>query len=91
MKFSDLEFKPHPFYKMEDAVCATHFFSNGYGVSVVRFPGSYGFEDGTYEVAILKGTQEGFELCHDTELTDDVFGHCEESDVENIMNEVQSL
>jgi hypothetical protein len=92
MKFSDLEFKPHPHYK-EDGVQAKHFFPNGYGVSVVRFPGSYGFQDGLYEVAIIKVTddEDGFELCYDTPITDDVLGHRDETDIENILEEVQSL
>jgi hypothetical protein len=92
MKFSDLEFKSHPYYK-EDGVQAKHFFPNGYGVSVVRFPGSYGFQDDLYEVAILKVTddEDGFELCYDTPITEDVLGHQDETDINNILKEVQSL
>jgi hypothetical protein len=89
MKFTDLEFEPHPHYP--DGVHARYFFPNGYGVSVVKFPGSYGFQDGLYEVAIIKGTKENYEICYDTPITDDVLGHRDEQDIENILEEVQAL
>jgi len=88
MNFTDLKFEKH---KIQDGVQATHFFPNGYGVSVVRFPGSYGFEDDLYEVAILKGTQDNWEITYDTPITDDVLGHRDEQDINNILEEVQSL
>lgn len=89
IKFSDLNFQPDINYP--DGIATRHFFPNGYGVSVVRFPGSYGYEQGLYEVAVIKGIDDDFELCYDTPVTDDVMGHCDEVDVENIMKEVQAL
>jgi hypothetical protein len=92
LKFSDLEFKQHPCVDGPNAVQALHFFPNGYGVSVVRFPGSYGYGLGLYEVAVIKGTdEEDFKLCYDTPITDDVLGNLSEEDVENTIQEVQSL
>ena len=91
MKFSDLEFKNHPAVPGEDAIHALAFFSNGYGVSVVRFPGSYGYENGLYEVAVLKGNADDYDLCYDTSVTDDIMGHRDEEDVENIIEEVSAL
>ena len=90
MKFTDLNFEPHPHYK-SDGVQAKHFFPNGYGVSVVRFPGSYGYDQDLYEVAVIQGNEDDFELCYDTPITEDVLGHRDEVDVENIMEEVQAL
>lgn len=90
MKFTDLNFQPHPHYS-EDGVHAVHIFPNGYGVSVVRFPGSYGYQDGLYEVAVIKGTEDNFELCYDTPITEDVLGHRDEIDVETIIEEVAAL
>ena len=90
MKFSDLKFESHPVYK-DGGIHAKHFFDNGYGVSVVRFPGSYGFENDLYEVAILKGTPDNYELCYDTPITEDVLGHRDEIDINNILEEVQTL
>lgn len=91
MKFTDLKFVDHPVMGDNDGIQALHFFPNGYGVSVVRFPGSYGYEDQLYEVAVLKGTVDDYELCYDTNVTDGVIGLCDEIDVENIMEEVEIL
>jgi hypothetical protein len=91
MKFTDLKFKQHHNYCYYDGIEALHFFPNGYGVSVVRFPGSYGYQEGLYEVAVLKGSKENYELCYDTSVADDVMGHRDERDVEIIMEEVEAL
>lgn len=88
MKFIDLNFQPHP---IGSGIQAKHIFSNGYGVSVVRFPGSYGYEDDLYEVAVIKGSEDDYVLCYDTPITDDVMGHRDERDVEIIMEEVEAL
>ncbi len=88
MKFTDLNFEPH---YITGGIHVKHFFDNGYGVSVVRFPGSYGYEQDLYEVAVIKGTSDNFKLCYDTPIADDVMGHRDEQDIENIMEEVASL
>jgi hypothetical protein len=88
MMFTELEFTPHP---IGSGVQAIQFFPNGYGVSVVRFPGSYGYEHDLYEVAILKGTSENWSITYDTPITSDVLGHRDERDVEIIMEEVETL
>ncbi len=90
LKFTDLDFQSHPNFP-EDGIQAKHFFPNGYGVSVVRFPGSYGFYEDLYEVAVIKGNMDGYMLCYDTPITDDVLGHRDERDVEIIMEEVAAL
>ena len=92
MKFTDLEFKQHPCVPGSNAVQAIHFFPNGYGVSVVRFPGSYGYGQGLYEVAVIKGTdEEDFKLCYDTPITDDVIGYQSVEDIDNLLSQVESL
>jgi hypothetical protein len=88
MKFTDLNFQPHPSYS---GIQARHFFPNGYGVSVVTFPGSYGFREGLYEVAVIKGNEDDWDLCYDTYITDDVLGHLSEQNVEDVVLKVQSL
>lgn len=94
MKFADLEFKAH---KFEDGIHAKHEFDNGYGVSILRFnitllngevvQGSYGSLEGLYEVGITKGGK----LCYDTPIADGVIGHCDEAEVEDIMEKVSKL
>jgi hypothetical protein len=90
MKFFDLQFNPHKNYP-DTGVQAKHFFDNGYGVSVVSFPGSYGFRDGLYESAVLKGTEEDWEICYDTVLTNDVLGYQSEEEVEVLLHDVENL
>jgi hypothetical protein len=90
MKFTDLDFQPHPHYR-GDGIQAKHFFDNGYGVSVVRFPGSYGYDEGLYEVAIIKGTEDNWNICYDTVITEDVLGYQSEEEVEVLLYEVKNL
>ena len=42
-------------------------------------------------MAVLKGTVDNYDLCYDTDVTDDIVGHRDEIDVENIMEEVEML
>lgn len=64
---------------------ARMFFDNGFGVSVVSGHLFYCTEEAPYEVAVLKGTEENFRLCYDTDITDDVIGYNTEDDVTEIM------
>lgn len=79
-------------------------FKNGYGVSVVQFAyppitpgklyGSYGVNEGKYELAVTKYNGENireFELCYDTEITDDVIGHLSEEEVIEYVKKVSEL
>jgi hypothetical protein len=88
MKFSDLHFKP---IHIQNGVQAKHFFENGYGVSVVSHYYSYGADEGLYELAVLKGTEDDYDLCYDTPITQDVLGHLSEEEVEVLLYEVENL
>lgn len=89
MKFSDLKFVPHNI--SNGGIKSTHFFDNGYGISVVRFPGSYGYKDNLYECAVVKGTPKAWNICHDTSVTDGVIGYCDESEVEDLLEQISRL
>lgn len=73
------------------------FFQNGYGASIVKFRtspgfgGSYGVEQGLYELAVLKGSREGWSLTYETPITNDVIGHLTPEEVGEYINQVQSL
>ncbi len=71
---------------MGDGLAASMSFKNEYGVSVVRFNGSYGYPN-LWELAVLHNGK----LCYDTDITDDVMGHLSEERVTEVMEEVQSL
>jgi hypothetical protein len=95
MNFTDLNFQPHTNYP-GTGIGARQFFQNGYGVSVVRFTspfdsGSYGAEQGLYELAVIKGTEEDWNICYDTPITSDVLGHLTTEEVEVLLYEVENL
>ena len=87
--FDDLDFQGDPNSRAGVQAIATY--PNGYGVSVVRFDGSYGYEQGLYEVAVIEVRGDGWRLTYDTPVTDDVIGHCREEDVTGIMKQVSAL
>ena len=88
MKFSDLNFEPHPNW---DGVQAKYFFDNGYGVSVIKSSNSYGGSEGLYELAVLQGLEEDWKICYDTPITDDVMGYLTTEDIDTVLNQVENL
>jgi len=87
--FDDLDFQSHPNFSAGVQAIATY--PNGYGASVVRFSGSYGYEQGLYEVGILAVQGDGFNLDYSTRLGNDVIGHCSPERVTEILREVAAL
>lgn len=63
-------------------------FDNGYGVSVVQGPHSYGGQKGLYELAVLDSDGD---VCYDTPITDNVIGFLKPEDVTKYMIEIQQL
>lgn len=94
MKLRDLEWRPRPVVSARadpNAKRAQHFFDNGYGVSVITGRLSYTDEDRPYEVAVLRGTPERFDLAYDTPITDDVRGYCDEAEANDILAQIENL
>ena len=67
------------------------FFENGYGASVVQHDYSYGNEDGLFEIAVIAGDRDGWTICYDTEITDDVLGWQNDQDVEETLSKIGAL
>jgi hypothetical protein len=67
------------------------FFDNGYGASVVRTKYSYGGDEGLYELAVLRGTEDNFEIRYDTGITVDVLGWLTPRDVVMEIRKVKAL
>jgi len=96
--FDNIKFEPHPIGNGEHGKI---FFPNGYGLSAVRFkiptfnesPSVYASycDDETWEVAILKGTPENWELCYDTKITNDVMGYQTKEDINRTLKKLRRI
>ncbi len=83
--FADLKFGPR--ISGLAGVQARHSFDNGYEASVIRGYGSYGYEDGLYELAVMLDGR----CCYSTPITDDVLGNLSEDDVTRVLGEIAAL
>lgn len=88
MKFCQLDFQPHI---ISPGIHAVAKFANNYGLSVVSFPGSYGYEFGKYECAVVRFTNDDFKVVYNTPITDDVVGYCTSEEVEDLLQQVEAL
>lgn len=84
-------FKPNFERDVHEGIQKVYFFPNGYGASVIRHSFSYGGDQGLWELAVLKGTLEKYELCYTTEITDDVLGYLDNKEVEETLSKIQNL
>jgi len=91
LTFADLTFGPRDWLGADAGEQAKAFFPNGYGVSVIRGYGSYGNEDGLYELAVLQGDEADWSLCYSTPVTGDVEGHLTPDDVSRLMADVAAI
>ncbi len=83
--FKDLEFKKHPVPSHFNTQAVMNF-DNDYGISVINGKGAYcGLN--TFEVAVLYKDA----LTYNTDITDDVIGYQNESDIDVIMERIQKL
>lgn len=86
--FEDLVFVDEVMYGDKVWSRSYMIFDNGYGVSVIQGPHSYGGQKGLYELAVL-GT-DGF-ITYETPVTSDVIGFLKPEDVTKHMIEIQQL
>jgi hypothetical protein len=84
--FKDIVFKTNPMGADFGIVSRTEF-DNGYEVSVVKSPYTYGGDKGLYELAVFK---DG-EITYATPITDDVIGYLRPEDVTDVMAKIQQL
>jgi hypothetical protein len=63
-------------------------FENGYGVSVVQTPTTYGGADGFYELAVI-GKDE--QITYESPITSDVEGYLNEIGITKLMEQIQKL
>ena len=84
--FNDIVFKTNPM-GADFGITSRTEFDNGYEVSVVKSPYTYGGKDELYELAVFK---DG-DICYDTPITDDVIGYLRPEDVTDVMAKIQQL
>ena len=90
--FKQLKFKPRAGFAQPDGgVHALEFFKNGYGASVIRGYGTYGNNEGMYELAVLLGNRNSWSLTYDTPITGDVEGHLSEEAVTQLLRDIEAL
>lgn len=70
-----------------------HKFDNGYGASVIAGGTyTYGGDEGLKELAVLKFYDgDSYELCYETEITDDVLGYLTGEDVADLLVRIEAL
>jgi hypothetical protein len=88
--FNDLEFNQHPNSSLEFdmGVQARLDFDNGFSVSVVKGPHTYGGDKGLYELAVFK---DG-EIHYNNPIANgDVVGYLREEDVTDAMLVIQKF
>lgn len=71
---------------------AVMFFPNGWGVSVIKGFGVYGDAQQPYELAVLGGTEESYDLHYDNPVAKgDVIGYQAATEINDLMQQVQAL
>lgn len=67
-------------------------FPNGYGASVIKGPGTYGYEKDLWELAVLKEeSPDEWDLCYDTAITADVEGYLSVEEVKSLLEKIKGL
>ena len=90
MTFNDLEFKES--LGFNTGIQSIVRFENNYGVSVVKHEYSYGGKQGLYELAVIKYDEsDGWDICYDTPITNDVLGYLTEDDITDYLTQIEQL
>jgi hypothetical protein len=66
-------------------------FDNGFGASVVQHRFSYGSDQGKWELAVVTFDGDEWHLTYDTDITSDVLGYLEWSEVEEYLDQIAAL
>ncbi len=66
---------------------AKYKFENGYGASVVRGQGTYGHQQGLFELAVMHG--DG--ICYASPITDNVLGHLGKGEIPHFIKRIEDL
>lgn len=67
------------------------FFPNNYGASIIKNPFSYGGDVGLFELAVIKGNKDNWEICYDTPIANDVIGYLNSEDINKYLEQIEKL
>lgn len=67
------------------------FFENNYGASIIKYKFSYGSREGLFEIAVIKGNINSWDICYDTPITSDVLGYQTSEDINNVLEKISNL
>jgi len=62
-----------------------------FGASIIRNNFSYGAEEGLFEIVVIEGDNDVWELVYDTPITEDVMGYCDAEEVVDVLNDIKEL
>lgn len=66
-------------------------FPNGFGASVVFHIGSYGYEQGLCEIAVIDWLGEEWEITYSTSVTNDVIGYLDSEQRDRTLEDIFNL
>ena len=67
-------------------------FENGYGASVIKYPGSYGYTMDLWELGVLVRDGSGlYQLTYDTDISSDVEGFLTDEGVRELLGRIRDL
>lgn len=69
-------------------------FDNGYGASVIKHGGSYGYHIDMWELAVIKygdGGNDDWGLTYETPVTDDVIGSQTDEEIRDLLKQIMEL
>jgi hypothetical protein len=85
-----MDFKQFASKEINNGIQFKNFFPNGFGVSIVRHDFSY-CDDTTWELAVLKGNADKWELTYTTPITSNVLEFLTDEEVNEICTKVSEL
>lgn len=67
-------------------------FENGYGASVIKGQGTYGYDSDLWELAVITwDLEDEWDITYGTEITYDILGFLSTEDVLNTLNDIKNL
>ena len=66
-------------------------FENGYGASIIKHMGSYGYAEDEFEMAVIYFEGDEYGIIYNTPITDDVLGYLNNEEVLEYLEKIKNL